>query len=164
MNSKTILLIIASALIAIGILKPDLSNVINVSKPDNTNFVIKLEKPSGDLLEKSKDVIKALSVNPDRKIDGKRLASLYNDIAILIALDGEDTVIKNTDEIRQTNKLAGLMLHLNIKGKYEDLPEASQALLLSAIGDDHVPLNADLRSKATEAFKALSWSCNEGSK
>ena len=72
--------------------------------------------------------------------------------------------IKNTEEIRQANKLAGLMLRLDIKGKYEDLPEAAQALVLTAIGDDNVLLNPDLRAKAVNGFKALAWACNEGSK
>lgn len=166
MNSKSILLIIAGLLIAIGIFKPNLSNILNISKPDNIVVVddIKLDKPSGSLMDKAKDVIKALSVDSDRKSDGKRLASLYNDIADLVALDGENEVIKNTEEIRQANRLAGLMLQLDIKGKYEDLPEAAQSLLLTAIGDDSALLNKDLREKAVEGFRALAWACNEGSK
>jgi hypothetical protein len=93
-----------------------------------------------------------------------RLAYLYNDMATLVGLDGDSEVIKNTEEIRQANRLAGLMLRLDIKGKYEDLPEAAQALVLTAIGDDNVLLNKDLRDKAVEGFKALSWACLQGSK
>jgi len=167
MNSKTILIIIASLLIAIGIFKPDLSKIIDVSKPDNSVVVVdntKFEKPSDELLEKAENVIKALSVDSDRKTDGKKLASLYNDLADLVALDTENEVIKNTEEIRQANRLAGLMLRLDIKGKYEDLPEAAQDLVLTAIGDDHVLLSKELRAKAVEGFRALAWACNEGSK
>lgn len=164
MTTKNLLLAVGIGLLAIGILKPDLTNLLN-NKPsvvvvDDLN----LSAPSAELRPKADSVIKALSVSSDRKTDGKRLASLYNDMATLIALDGDDQVIKNTDEIRQANKLAGLMLHLNIKGKYDDLPEAAQSLVLAAIGDDHVPLNNDLRAKAVEGFKALAWACNEGSK
>lgn len=165
MNSKTILLCLAGLLIFIGLVKPDLSSLLQ-----NNNSVVVVDnldiaEPSSDALkEKAKDVIKALSADSDRKTDGKKLAKLYFDIATLISLDGNDQVIKNTEEIRQANKLAGLMLHLDIKGKYEDLSEAAQSLIVEAIGDDQVLLSSDLRNKAVEGFKALAWACNEGSK
>ena len=161
---KTVLLVLALALLGIGILKPDLGSFNN---PVSPSVVVELdvkEPESVELKEKADAVIKALSVDPDRKTDGLRLAYLYNDMATLVALDGDDEIIKNTEEIRQANKLAGLMLRLDIKGKYEDLPEAAQALVLTAIGDDNVLLNPDLRAKAVNGFKALAWACNEGSK
>ena len=165
MNSKTILLCLAGLLIFIGLVKPDLSSLLQ-----NNNSVVVVDnldiaEPSSDALkQKSKDVIKALSADTDRKTDGKKLAKLYSDIATLISLDGNDQVIKNTEEIRQANRLAGLMLHLDIKGKYDDLSKAAQALIVEAIGDDQVLLSSDLRNKAVEGFKALAWACNEGSK
>jgi hypothetical protein len=163
MNNK-VLWIVAGLLILIGIVKPNLSNFID-NKPavvvvDDLNLV----QPSEQLKDKASSVIKALSINSDRKTDGKRLASLYNDIATLISLDGDDMVIKNTEEIRQANRLAGLMLRLDIKGKYPDLPKAAQALVVMAVGDDQVLLSSELRTKAVESFKALAWACNEGSK
>jgi len=56
------------------------------------------------------------------------------------------------------------MLHLNIKDKYVDLAESNQALIVDAIGDDNIPLTKELRKKAVDAFMALAWACNEGSK
>lgn len=161
---KTVLLVLALALLGIGILKPDLGSFNN---PVSPSVVVELEvkePESVELKEKADAVIKALSIDPDRKTDGLRLAYLYNDMATLVALDGDDEIIKNTEEIRQANKLAGLMLRLDIKGKYEDLPEAAQALVLTAIGDDNVLLDKDLRAKAVNGFKALSWACLQGSK
>jgi hypothetical protein len=167
MNSKTIILVIAGLLLLIGITKPDLSSILKTNQQtpcitiEDTDF----SAPNSEILkEKAKDIIKALSVDSDRKIDGKRLASLYNDIAALIALDGDSQVIKNTEEVRQANRLSGLMLKLNIKDKYENLAEANQALIKEAIGDDVVLLDSKLRSQAVEAFKTLAWACNEGSK
>lgn len=165
--NKSILLIIAAVLIGIGLLKPPfITNLLDGSRPSAVVVEdIKVEKPSSELLlEKSENVIKALSVSGDRKTDGKKLAKLYVDIAKLIALDGEDQVIKNTEEIRQANKISGLMVDLDIKGKYPDLAEANQALVVSVVGDDQVLLNNDLRSKAVDAFNALAWACYEGSK
>jgi hypothetical protein len=165
MNSKTLVLVVASILVLIGLTKPDLSSLFN-----NNNAVVAVEDlrlvaPTNENLKsKASDVIKSLSVNSDRKTDGKRLASLYNDIATLVALDGEDKVIKNTEEIRQANKLSGVMLRLNIKNKYPDLSEAAQSLVVEAIGDDSVLLTPELRADAVESFKALAWACYEGSK
>lgn len=164
--NKKLLLTIAAILLAVGILKPDFSTIFN---PNNIvvvdNNELDLSAPlSESLKNKAKDVIKALSVNKDRKTDGKKLASLYNDMATLIELDGENEVIRNTEEIRQANRLVGPMLKLDIKGKYDDLPESAQALVLEAIGDDNVLLNKELRAKAVEGLKALAWACYEGSK
>jgi hypothetical protein len=85
-------------------------------------------------------------------------------ISTLISLDGENEAIKNTEEIRQSNKLIGPMLKLDIKGKYPELAKASQDLIVSVIGDDVLLLDKDLRIKASEAFKALAWAYNEGAK
>lgn len=162
MNSK-FLLIVAAVLVAIGLLKPNLNNFIP-NTPDNISVVV-VEKPSNpDLLEASKAVIKALSVDPERKTDGQRLAQLYNDLATLVELDGENTVIKNTEEISQANAISGLLLRLDIKGKYPELAQAAKDLIVKAIGDDAIELDNVLRAKAVEGFKALSWACSEGSK
>lgn len=166
MNTKKIILGIALLLLCIGIFKPDLGSWTSLLKrnPSVPSEKLDLIKPSGDLLLKANDVIKALSTDSDRKVDGKRLASLYSDIATLISLDGKDEIVKTTEDIRQANRLSGLMLKLDIKGKYPDLPEANETLLKEAIGDDQVLLNQDLRAKAVNGFKALAWACNEGSK
>jgi hypothetical protein len=165
--NKNVLLVIAAVLIGVGLLKPPfITNLLDGSRPSVVVVEdVKVEKPSSEiLLEKSENVIKALSVSSDRKADGKKLAKLYVDIAKLISLDGEDQVIKNTEEIRQANRISGLMVDLDIKGKYPDLAEANQSLVVSVVGDDQVLLNSDLRSKAVDAFNALAWACYEGSK
>lgn len=166
MNTKKIILSVALLLLCIGILKPDIgswSSLLN-KNPSVPSENLDLSKPSPDLLDQANSVIKALSIDADRKIDGKRLASLYNDIATLISLDGKDEIIKTTEDIRQANRLSGLMLKLDIKGKYPDLPEANEAVVKAAIGDDQVLLTQDLRAKAVSCFRALAWACNEGSK
>jgi hypothetical protein len=167
MNNKW-LLIVAAVLVAIGIFKPSLEN-INIPLGPKPQVVVvdelNLPEPkTPELRVKANDVIQALSISADRKTDAKRLAGLYNDMATLISLTNENEVIKNTDEIRQANRLAGLMLKLDIKGKYPDLPKAAQSLVIEAIGDDHVLLNEELREKAVDGFKALAWACYEGSK
>lgn len=166
MSTKKILLSVALLLLCVGILKPDLGSWTSLLDRNPAVPVVNLDlsEPSEDLLPKANNVVKALSVDSDRKVDGKRLASLYNDMATLISLDGTDEIIKTTEDIRQANRLSGLMLKLDIKGKYPDLPEANEALVKAAIGDDQVLLNQDLRAKAVNGFKALAWACNEGSK
>lgn len=162
MNSKTLLLLVAALLIAIGLLKPTLPLVDNSTNIDT----IKVKEPSNvELLDECNAVILSLKDGPSsRKTDGKRLASLYLDLATLVGLDEEDTVIRNTEEIRQANRLAGIMLKLDMKGKYKDLAEANFNLIKAAIGDDSVLLDSNLREKAVEGFNALAWACYEGSK
>jgi hypothetical protein len=165
MNTKNILLGVALLLLAVGILKPDLGAFVGFpSQPSVAVENLNIPQPKEELMPKVDRVIKALSVDPDRKIDGKRLASLYNDIATLIDLDGDDQVIKNTEEIRQANRLSGLMLKLDIKGKYPELSAANDQLVKEIIGDDNILLDKELRKKASESFRALAWACLEGSK
>lgn len=157
---KKIVLVLAGILIVFGLLKPDLSFLYSQPVVD-----VSVEKPSNvEILDECEAVIKALKVNKDRKVDGKRLASLYYDLATLVSLDNEDMVIKNTEEIRQANRLSGAMLKLDIKGKYPDLQQSAQQLIVSSIGDSSVMLDSKLRQDAVEGFKALSWACYEGSK
>lgn len=162
--SKKILLIFASLLILIGIVKPDLKSII--TKPDVVENIVIVTPPSDEKIrELCLPIVESLqNGSSSRHKDGKRLSDLYFDLAVLIELDGENEAVKTTEEIRQANSLSGLMLRLNIKGEYPGLTEASYNFLVSQIGDDIVPLDADLRSKAVLAFKALSWACNEGSK
>lgn len=163
MKSKYILLSLGLILVAIGLFKPDLTNILQ--RPDPSVVAIAIDKPSdSNLLKACDDVVKALSVDNSRKFDGQRLSSLYSDLAQLIQLDGQDMVIKNTEEIRQANSLSGVLLKLDMKGKYPELAKATQNVVVTAIGDDVLELDETLRIKAVDAFKALAWACQEGSK
>lgn len=161
MNTKNLLLLIGAILIVLGLFKPNLSNIVNVTPSDTTVIV---EKPSIELLDECQDVVNALKKNNDRKYDALRLASLYNDLATLISLDNEDMVVKNTEEVRQANKLAGVMLKLDIKGKYPELAKATNSVIVASLGDDSLMLDDKLRQQAVDGFKALAWACIEGTK
>jgi hypothetical protein len=161
---KNVLLGLGAVLIVLGLLKPDLSAIFSRPSVDNTSVVV-VEKPSNpEILDECQEVINALKADSDRKVDGKRLASLYLDMATLVSLDGEDQVVKDTESIRQANKLAGVMLRLDLKGKYPDLKDAAQKLVVASIGDDNVLLDNKLRQGAVDGFKALAWACDQGSK
>lgn len=162
MNTKNLLLLIGAVLIVLGLFKPNLSNIVNVA-PSNTAVIV--EKPSNiELLDECQDVVNALKKNRDRKYDGSRLAALYNDLATLISLDNEDMIVKNTEEVRQANKLAGVMLKLDIKGKYPELAKATNSVIVASLGDDSLMLDDTLRQQAVDGFKALAWACIEGTK
>ena len=164
MSGKNLLLVIGAILIVLGLFKPDLSKFINGPSPSD-NLIVLVEKPTNsEILDECQEVIDALKVDSDRKTDGLRLAGLYNDMATLVSLDGDDLVIKNTEEIRQANKLAGIMLRMDLKGKYPKLAKAAEKLVVASIGDDSVMLDSKLRQGAVDGFKALAWSCYEGSK
>lgn len=161
MNKKSILLLIGIGLVATGLLKP---NLFQGGSPVNSDTLTISKPTNGELLDECEEVTKCFTNVSGSGYDAKRLASLYIDIASLIELDGENQVIKNTEEIRQANKLSGIMLKLDIKGKYPDLPKKAESLIVASMGDDNVPLDVNLRKKAVEGFKALAWACNEGAK
>ena len=168
MNNKW-LLALAGVLVYIGVAKPDLSSI---NLPLGNNSVCNLDTyvtdaPSDiNLLNNGREVIDILKASTDstRAADCSKLSSLYADMALLIELDGEDKIIKDTANIKEANSLAGKMLRLNAKDKYPGLAEAAKNLIISQIGEDDVVLDNDLRSKAVNSFRALSWAFYEGSK
>lgn len=163
MNTSKVILLVAALLIGFGLIKPKL----NIPNNEPVEVVVEiLDAPSDPVLkEKALLVVQCLKAGSnDRVVDGKRLAALYFDLATLIELDGEQTVIKNTEAVRQANALSGPMLRMNIKDKYPDLAKNCNAVIVAAIGEDNIPLTKELRAKASEGFRALSWATNEGSK
>ena len=160
MNNKIILLI-AGILIVIGLIKPDFSSFIPSTKPNNS--VVFIEAPADENIKKECEDVSRVLKNGLAN-DAVRLRDLFLDISKLIELDGEDLVIKTTEEIRQANGLAGPMLKLDIKNKYQNLANEAKEVIVSTIGDDNVPLTAELRKQAVLAFKYLAWACNEGAK
>ena len=160
MNNKTVLIVVAVFLLLIGIFKPNLDTFFPDSKPVPTINVV---EPTDPELKESCLAVATILKN-GKSYDALRLSSLYSDIGDLIALDGENEVIKTTEEIRQANKLSGSLLRLDIKGKYEGLATAAEKVIVVSIGQDDLPLDKELRNKSVTAFKALAWACKEGSK
>jgi hypothetical protein len=162
MNNK-VLLTIGVVLLLLGLVRPNITLPIN--NPNNNSIVVVTPPQDLALRDKCKLVIDVLNNGPnDRKQDGARLCDLYMDLATLIELDSDKEAVKTTEEIRQANALSGPMLRMNIQGKYPGLSDAAQEVIVNQIGSDIVPLDAELRKKSVEAFRALAWACNEGSK
>lgn len=167
---KNYLLFLGIGFIVVGLLKPDLSSILNPS--NNNQHASCLENcvttapEDTTILEKCNlviDILQSSSINNKRE-DTLRLSSLFSDIATLISLDGEDVVVIDTKTIREINSMAGPMLKLNIKDKYPNLAQKSKEVIVAAIGDDDIVLTEDTRIKAVEAFNGLSWAFYEGGK
>lgn len=164
-----VLLSIGAVLIVIGLVKPDISNLFNTV---NQNTVCSVESyvtdPPSDmeLMSKAEVVAAILSESDDstRPSDCLKLSALYSDMAQLISLDESEKVIRDTAAIRSANSLSGKMLRLNIKDKYPKLAEAAKDLLVYQLGEDDIILDNELRDKAVQAFRALSWAFYKGSK
>ena len=127
MNNK-VLLIVAGLLILLGVAKINLGglNPFVNNRPEILD-VMELTAPTDENVKKeAQDVIDLLKKSSGSKNDFKRLRDLTLDLGRLVELDGEDLVIKNTDEIRQANSIAGVMLRLDIKGKYPDLAKEAK--------------------------------------
>jgi hypothetical protein len=163
MSQKNILLGLAALLIVIGLLKPEFSNILGPNKPVVVD-VLELPVPTDEAVKKEADDVVALLKEAGAKNDARRLRDLYVDLAKLVELDGEDEVIKSTEEIRQANSLAGVMLKLDMKGKYPNLAKEAKEVVVASIGDDQILLSKELRVKAVDGLNALAWACNMGSK
>jgi hypothetical protein len=163
MNQKNILLGLAALLIVVGLLRPEFSSILGPNKPVSVD-VLELPEPTDQAVKKEADDVVSVLKEAGAKNDARRLRDLYIDLAKLVELDGENEVVKSTEEIRQANSLAGVMLRLDIKGKYPDLAKETKEVVVAAIGDDQILLSEELRAKAVEGLNALAWACNAGSK
>jgi hypothetical protein len=163
MSQKNILLGLAALLIVVGLLKPEFSNILGPNKPVTVD-VLELSEPTDPAVKKEADDVVTVLKEAGAKVDARRLRDLYMDLAKLVELDGENEVVKSTEEIRQANSLAGVMLRLDIKGKYPDLAKETKEVVVASIGDDQILLSKELRAKAVEGLNALAWACNTGSK
>ena len=163
MSQKNILLGLAALLIVVGLLKPEFSNILGPNRPAVVD-VLELPEPTDLVVKKEADDVVVLLKEAGAKGDAKRLRDLYIDLSKLVELDGENEVIKNTEEIRQANSLAGIMLKLDMKGKYPNLAKEAKEVVVASIGDDQILLSKELRAKAVEGLNALAWACNTGSK
>lgn len=164
MNNKY-LLILGGLLIAFGLLNPNILSSISIPKNTTNTQVVEAPSDTG-LYEKAKAVVNVLekSSSSTKYNDCMRLSSLYNDMSILISLNDDNPVIKDTTSIREANILVGRMLGLDLKDKYPDLAEAVESVVLYSLGDDEIVLDDTLRAKGVDAFKALSWAFYKGSK
>ena len=162
-TSKNILLIIGALLIGYGLIGPSLKNMVNNNSVVNkVNVVMPLDVSLKSNCEKVTAIFKQGS--GDKNYDGLKLASLYSDLAKLISLDAENEVVKNTDQIRDANSLAGKLYDLNLEGKYPDLASTTNNVIVQHIGDDNIVLDTELRKKAVDAFNGLAWAFYEGTK
>ena len=164
MKNNNILLIVACLLIVLGLSKVDLSNLnILPNRPASVD-VLELPTPTDENVKKEAEDVIVVLKEAAIKSEAKKLRDLYLDLAKLVELDGEEEVIKSTEEIRQANSLAGIMLRLDMKGKYPNLAKEAKEVVVASIGDDQILLSKELRVKAVEGLNALAWACNEGSK
>lgn len=164
MNNK-VLLVVGLILIVLGLSRYSSVNfpVVNPN-PVTVVETLKVDPPQDKelktLAENVRDCLK--NGDSDRSKDGVRLASMYNDMSILISID--EDIIKNTSAITQANVMTARLLKINLKGKYPGLAEACDTLLMNHVSDKSVVLDENLRQKSVEAFQALAWGCLEGAK
>lgn len=161
--NKNVILVVAGLLILVGLTKIDVSRFIP-SSPTNVDVMELLAPTDANVKKEAQDIIDLLKAANGSKGDFKKLRDLSLDLGRLVQLDGEDLVIKTTNEIRQANSIAGSMLRLDIKGKYPDLAKEAKEVIVAAVGDDDINLSPDLRIKAVDGFNALAWAYNEASK
>lgn len=157
MNKNNIVLwFLALCLIGYAFIQPNFSSFSKETVPAP---VLEIQTKC----EKIVSIIRSTD-DPNKKKDMAHLISLYSDLSKLISIDSEDSIIKNTEEIKEANRLSGKMLDIDLKDKYENLGAEMNSFVVSCIGDDNVVLSPELRQKSVETFKALAWAVQEGAK
>lgn len=165
MNNKKILLIIGCGLLGLGLFNKLPWFNGDPIRPNVSIDISDIKSPSDDVKKEALEVVQIFkNAGSSSRNDAIKLRDLYLDLAKLISLDGEETVIKNTEEIRQANSIAGAMFRLDAKNKYPNLAQKAKDVVVSLVGEDQVNLSPELRNKAVEAFNVLAWACNEGTK
>lgn len=162
MNNK-VLLIIAVALIGLGIMKPDWNwPVVSIDTPVVIERELKPLKPNDkEVLELCNQVIEVLKNGDGNvKLDAPRLRDFYLDLATIYQLDEKEGIIKTTEDIRNANSMAGHMLRMDLNKKYEGYNAACSAVVASQIGTKNIVLDKEIRTKAVQAFLYLAWACD----
>jgi hypothetical protein len=157
-KNNSLLWLVAALLLVVGVFQPSLSHF------NSSSQAVSVSLPSDELQSKCEKIIQIVKSSDysDKAEDMRKLSGLYLDLAKLISINDDDTVIKNTEEIREANKLSGKMLELNIKDKYDDLGEELNGVVKSYIGDDNIALSPELRQRSVDVFKAIAWALTKG--
>jgi len=87
------------------------------------------------------------------------LASLWRELANVIALD-TDNIIKSNADIREANSVAGRLMALRMKGKYPSLGADVDSAIKNVMGKNPDALDATTKKKAVELFNGLSWAAH----
>lgn len=157
-KNNSLLWLVAALLLVVGVFQPSLSHF------NSSSQAVSVSLPSDELQSKCEKIIQIVKSSDysDKAEDMRKLSRLYLDLAKLISINDDDTLIKNTEEIREANKLSGKMLELNIKDKYTDLGEELNGVVKSYIGDDNIALSPELRQRSVDVFKAIAWALTKG--
>lgn len=167
MNKDKVVLILAGALVLIGLLKPDFSNLIPSNRPVAVETETLQAPISADVKAVAEKVTKIFkeSTAKDKKVKGQRFKSLMIDLAKLIKLDGEREIVKSTKELRLANSIAGRMSDLDMKGEFTDLAKTCTEVLVASLGGtEDILLTPELREKGGDGFLAIAWAVEQGLK
>lgn len=167
MNNKNLLLLCGLILICVGLIKPNINNFLPINE---SRTKISINTPENNDIKQAAQTVSELMKNSGAssvKADSAQLRDLYINLANMISLDGKDTVITTTEEIKKANSISGHLLQasgVDLKGKYVDLAKRCQDVVIAGISDDNVALSPELRKKAVESFMALAWAFNQTSR
>jgi hypothetical protein len=90
--------------------------------------------------------------------DKLNLARLWREDAQII--QGDDSVIQTTADVRRANGIAGKLMTLHLKGKYAGLAAAVDNAFAKVVGMDAKPLDSQTRQDVVSVFNGLSWAAN----
>lgn len=156
-------LVIAIALVAVGLIWPKLKSTIsNVDLPKTTSSVVNVDfevmpEPT-DALKKTVEGLSSLVTgSPDAENDKIRLAQFYAQLSNVVR--NEPGFITSTGQFRSYNAIVGQInfAGISLKGKYTGLGAKVDQIIMGAIGNENVSLDDAKRKALADVLGAISW-------
>jgi hypothetical protein len=149
MRRKELLALLTGVLLLVGCREPSDDPVFTTEAVSGDNEYV----PSVEL----QTLVSSLRDLGMSAKDAAKMAKFFNDFADVLRRD--DSIIKTTADIREGYiRAETLMLQKTaMVGRYPGFGEAKDDILAETIGLDNVPLNAEKRLKAVQAFEAMAW-------
>lgn len=154
-------LIIAIALVALGITWPKLKGMIDLPETPSVPLAVNVDfeavnEPSEDM----KSLVAGLSdlvTGEDAQYDKIRLAQFYAQLSKVVA--NEPGFIETTGQFREYNSMVGQINFAgkSLKGKYNGLGKAVDDAIVDAIGKENIALSDEKRQDLSDVLAAVSW-------
>tara|TARA_Y100001963_G_C6603756_1_gene363782 strand:- start:95 stop:565 length:471 start_codon:yes stop_codon:yes gene_type:complete len=128
------------------------------------NNVEIVNTPSVDVVEPSlayKEVVKDISAMEINKEDAKQISDFFLELGDVVYTD--PGFIQTTGNFREFNMTAGGLnfAGLELKGKYPQLGEKIDSVIVSSIGSEDQTLTDAKRSELVKCLNAIAWAVHQ---
>lgn len=158
--SKNIKLLLAAAIIAVGLFSNQLKDIDwDIKWPtDNDNSVVVVDEPSLEFQDMVKPIME-FGISPE---DAAQIAPYFAEAASVV--ENDPGFLKTTGQFRDFNVMAGQLHFSGIDvdtTSYPGLGDAVDAAIIAAIGKENEAMDDEKRADLVAILEAISWSVNQ---